>query len=526
MRSTFGGFYVARSGLDAARSNIQTAGNNMANAKSKGYTRQRVDTYAVGSYNGRMRYATDPKDYLGEGVRIDGISQVRDPYLDVRYRTEATKLGGTGAESGVLTDLSYVFDSMVNTEFDTQFSDFMTQLQALAESPSDPVTENIVRTSATTILQLFHKQSSELRSTREHCIEEFENEAIRGANTLMSNIAELNREIKSAHVSGNPALELLDQRNLMLDELSQYANIEISYTPVNIGGSNTVDELNVHLVTANGDKFTLVKNDEFRQFGSVLGADGKYNVILNDYDGTLADTSDFGSISLTNGDISDELQTGAFSGYLKMLNDTGEFDTPPTTSRGIGYYQQMMDSLANKFAEVFNNANSTAGNNKPMFESSVVGEDISASNIKISEQWENSSSGSYITNTKRPQIPGVEAPDDSSNILFMIDQFTNDQQYTSTGGAQVFEGSFQECVANMSTTLGLQIEGNKRIHKTHQININEVESLRQSVSGVNLDEEGINLIMYNQALTASSRFMTTLDEALERIVTSMGLVGR
>lgn len=526
MRSTFGAFYVGKSGLEVARSNLQTSGNNMANATSKGYTRQRVDSYAVGSYNGTMRYATDPKDYIGEGARIDGVSQVRDPYLDVRYRTENSKLGETGAIEGMLTDLGYVFNSATNTEFATQFSDFVKQLQALAESPSDPVTENIVKTSATTILQLFHKQSNELKGCKENAETEFVDNAMLNANSILKNLASLNKEIKAAHVSGNPALELVDKRNVLLDELSQYVDIDISTKPVDIGAGITVDELSVCLTTANGDKFKLVDNDKFRQFDAVVNPNGKFSVQLNDFDGTLVDTSDFGSISLTNGDVSEHLTTGGFRGYLTMLNDTGEFDTPPSTSRGIGYFENMLDSLASQFAKVFNEANSTTSEDKPMFESSVDGEPISASNIKISEKWENSSSGNYITNSKKEHSPGVSDPDDSSNILNMIAQFKADHKYYSTKGSEVFDGSFQECVANMSTTLGLQIKGNKQINDTHKINIAEVENLRESVSGVNLDEEGINLITYNKALTASSRFLTTLDEALDTIISRMGVVGR
>ncbi|MEG0979298.1 MAG: flagellar hook-associated protein FlgK [Oscillospiraceae bacterium] len=525
MRSTFGGFYVARSGLDAARSNIETTGNNITNANSIGYTRQRVDSFAAGSYNGTMRYSTDPSRFIGSGVKISGISQMRDPYLDMRYRVEGAKLGETGAKGDVFTDLGYIFDSATNTDFDTQLGDFVKQLQALAENPSDPVTENIVKTSATTILQLFHQCASELNQVKNQAQTQLSDQAVKSANLAMQSIAELNQAIKSANVSGNPALELVDERNTLIDQLSQYVNLDVITKDVDVGSGVIVKELSVNFVASNGDKFNLINNDKFRQFEVSQGVNGKFDIVLTEANGSVVDSSDFGSISLTNGVLTDQLRSGVFSGYLTMLNSKGEFDTPPNTTKGIGYYEGMMDSIANKFATVLNEANSTSGNNKPLFESSVVGEQIKASNIAISEGWEKSS-GSYITNSKLPSTPGVENSDDSSNILYMISLFKSDINFDSAGGNQVFNGTFQECVSNIATTLGLQIKGNTRIHDTNKSNIHDVEYQRQSVSGVSLDEEGINLVMYNQSLTAASRFLTTLDEALETIVTRMGVVGR
>ncbi|MFY9380222.1 MAG: flagellar hook-associated protein FlgK, partial [Acutalibacteraceae bacterium] len=328
MRSTFGGFYVAKSGLDVARSNIETTGNNITNANSIGFTRQRLDTYAVGSYRGTMRYATDASMYIGEGAKISGTSQMRDPYLDVRYRSEAAKLGSTGAQSEVLKDLGYVFDSATETEFDTQFSDFIKQLQSLAESPSDPVTENIVKTSATTILQLFRQNATELNTIKNQAKTEFTSGAVRTANLALQSIGELNQAIRSANISGNPALELKDDRNMLIDQLSEYLNIEVTTKEVDVGSGVIVEELSINFVASNGDKFNLVNNDKFRQFEVTEAIDGTFGLVLTESNGALVDSSDFGSIALVDGDITSQIKSGAFSGYLSMLNDKGEFDTP------------------------------------------------------------------------------------------------------------------------------------------------------------------------------------------------------
>ena len=72
----------------------------------------------------------------------------------------------------------------------------------------------------------------------------------------------------------------------------------------------------------------------------------------------------------------------------------------------------------------------------------------------------------------------------------------------------------------------MEVESLDRLNVTYTNNVNGIDEQRQSVSGVSLDEEGINLIMYNQSLTAASRFMTTIDEAMDTIINKMGIVGR
>lgn len=525
MRATFSGFYIAKQGLDAARAQLDVTGQNISNAKTTGYTRQCVDTYAVGPYNENMRYALTNDANIGNGVQIGGTSQMRDPYLDVRYRRENAKLGAATSESNGLTDLGYLFDSATDENFDTQFSNIVTQLQSLSSNPSDTVSENLVKTSCSTLLQMFNSYSTQLGSLKDQHVDNLKNGTIASANECLSSIAQLNESIKSSALSGNSALELNDQRNLLLDQLSQYANIEVGYNTVDIGSGVSVEELSVNMVAPNGDTFNLVDNGSYRQFEMTQDGD-KVGIKLEESDGTAVETSTSGSISLTNGDITDQLNTGSFYGELKYLNGEGEFGNPPTEVRGLPYYQKMLDTVAQKLASVMNNANSAAdGTEKPLFASSVDGEEISASNITISKGWE-ASSGKYITTTKKVADGGTENTDDNSNILNMIALFSQSNDFKTKSGHSLFSGTFQECVSNISATQGLEKKAVTREYDTCTSNIDDIDQLRQSVSSVNVDEEGINLIMYNQSLTACSRFMTTLDDAMDTIINKMGVIGR
>ena len=525
MRATFSGFYIAKQGLNAARAQLEVTGQNITNATTKGYTRQCVDTYAVGPYSQNTRYALTKDAHIGYGVQISGSSQLRDPYLDVRYRRENAKVGEAAAQYNGLTDLGYLFDSATEESFDTQFSDIVTQLQTLSNKPSDTVSENLVKTSVSLLLQMFNNYSSQLDSLREQHIDNLNNGTILNANQCLSGIAELNQAIKSASLSGNSALELKDQRNLLLDQLSQYVNIEVAYSPVNVGGGVSVEELSVNMIAPNGDKFNLIDNESFRQFEMTENGD-TIGIRLLEANGAVVETSVNGSINLTGGDISDQLNTGSFYGELKYINGEGEFGDPPSKVRGLPYYQKMLDTIALEFAHVMNEANRGAdGTEKPLFASSVTGETMSAGNITISDEW-SQATGSYITKTKEVASGGTENTDDNSNILHMISLFNQKNAFQTENGYALFSGTFQECISNISATQGLEKENISSQYKIYASNIEDIDTLRKSISTVDTDEEAINLIMYNQSLTACSRFMTTLDEALDTIINRMGIVGR
>ena len=205
-----------------------------------------------------------------------------------------------------------------------------------------------------------------------------------------------------------------------------------------------------------------------------------------------------------------------------MLNNNGEFDDP-ATSKGIGYYQKSLDLLANQFATSFNKANNTAGyTDHDLFATNDNTTEITAKNIKIADGWANNKYG--ITASQDADAP-VGAND---NISHMITMMKESMTY-STGGAndvQIFEGSFQEYFVNMGTQLGLDINSSSEILNNHTSLASSINDNRDNVSGVSLDEEGMNMIQYSQAYNASARLMTVLDEALDTLINNMGVVGR
>ncbi|MPM44376.1 hypothetical protein SDC9_91054 [bioreactor metagenome] len=194
----------------------------------------------------------------------------------------------------------------------------------------------------------------------------------------------------------------------------------------------------------------------------------------------------------------------------------------------------MLDLMASKFASVFNDLNNAGlpsgtaeADLHNLFGSSDGGE-ITAKTISIASGWSSDKYG--IT-------ASVDDPTNDSaneNILKMISALDADQSFIDTGSdpadtsddKTIFTGSFHEFFSKLNTTLGIDIESTSTTLDNYISVTNEISDSREAISGVNLDEEGMNLLKYQKSYNAAARLMTTLDEALDTLINNMGVVGR
>ena len=528
IRSTFASFVTAQLGLQASQRALDVTGQNMANVNTLGYTRQRVDLVSVTSGGYTNRYAFRPSNEIGQGVKVAGISQVRDQFLDVRFRREYSKLGEVEAKYAVLDDLSSVFDEISVTGLNNQITDFVSQLQSLSTQTGNSEFDGIVRASAEMLAKLFNQYSKQIETVREQQTYQLEKIDVPRVNTILESIASLNQSIREDQTYGNPSLELKDQRNLLLDELAQYTKIDVNYTPVELAPGIIVEDVNISMVsdTVPTTYTSLVDNINFATLTTGKDADGNSQIFLTDWAATPVTS-----------EITDKVTTGVLKGLLDQLNKSGEFDTPPTDQRGIGFYSNMLDLLAQQVAERFNEANSYLNPNydpldptqgpefltdHPLFENFNGGTaGITAANISTAQGWMRNEYG--ITTTKRELAGDNSGARD--NVLYMISLFSTKFDYNTPNGT-IFNGTFQEFFSQTGSILALDTEATGKLVGNYNTVVNGVIDLREGVSSVSLDEEGINLLRYQKSYNAAARLMTTLDEALDTIISRMGIVGR
>lgn len=253
---TFGSFTTALLGMYTSQHGLSVTGNNISNINTPGYTRQSLDQISL-SMSGPDRYAQRNNVKIGNGALAVGVSQLRDPYLDIRYRSEAASVGATSKRLDILNSIAMVLDEIgagddENGIISAQFSDLLKTLQNLSDQTNQGEYDTQVRSSASALATLFNSAATELEEVYNSTVTHFKQD-LTAVNEILSNIRDLNVSIRKCDLHGDPGLELRDERNRLIDELSEYVKIDVTYTEEDIGMGMTIEKLSIRLANANPD---------------------------------------------------------------------------------------------------------------------------------------------------------------------------------------------------------------------------------------------------------------------------------
>lgn len=553
IRSTFAGFTTAHLAMAASQRALDVTGQNIANINTEGYTRQRLDIASLNTQKGDF-YNANSTIKVGYGVEMTGVSQLRDPFLDAQYRSQISKLGTTDAHAAGFEQLATIFDESTMQGVRSAFISLSSSLSTLSTQAGNKENDTAVRSNMQVLLNLFRENSVRLNDIREDMQVGFETTDIKDLNGILENIAQLNSNIKNSQILGNPALELQDKRNLLLDELGSYLPITANYEDVTIGPDQTVEILKVNFTDTNGQIHTLVSDGRFGSFDvDIYGQ--PVTLTLTDTNSTTKQIA--GNVKDVDGkdQYVDLLGSGTIKGTLDFLNKSGDFDN--SDFKGLGYYEKALDSLVRTFAEMFNEANKelkkdadgnpiqatdVSGNpifkldengnpttepvyeyiDRPLFETPDPTKPFSASNIKVASGWLDGTYGITISNKVINNGTGSTADENILNMVKLLDKSIDFE----SNGIKFYTGSFHDCFANIENTLGIDAKSANTLLENQIAVLNQTSNSRDGVSGVQLDEEGMSLLHYNQSYNAAARLMTTLDEALDKLINGTGVVGR
>jgi flagellar hook-associated protein 1 FlgK len=257
--------------------------------------------------------------------------------------------------------------------------------------------------------------------------------------------------------------------------------------------------------------------------------------------------------STANYALDDNDLYGKLQAYRELLTESGEYasaytvgqvDEGAASKRGIPYYQKALDALANQIATQFNNLNTNNGakltilnpdgtdtgkevaNSGALFSNDGKGNDttnITAANISIARNWAEGTTrivNSYKETVKDAGVPST-ASDNIDRFIALMDKKL---PYT-VGTTTVFQGTFQEMLTNISSTLGSDIHSTDIQLTTAQDAAIELDTSRDSVSGVDLNDEAMGLMQYQKSYSAACRLMTVLDEVLDKLINGTGTTG-
>ncbi|MBR6755829.1 MAG: hypothetical protein IKM15_02645, partial [Peptococcaceae bacterium] len=362
-RSSFSGLYIARSGIVTAQGNLDVTGQNITNINTNGYTRQRLDIRSIGDSGYKSKYSNQGVK-IGYGVEATGIQQLRDASLDARYRTENAEYGYEDVFVSGLNDLQGILDESINEGLQAQLSEVMTSFESLLSDASGAEYINVVKNNIQLVNKLFNEISGNVETIFRQNVEDLQME-VDNVNMILEKIANLNDLIRTDKLVGNSALELMDERNLLLDELSGIMDIRYQVD------AEDYEAMSIYLMDSNGNKHILVDNEDFVEFELRPSADEigrgtniSINIKNEEYTYTYAEN---GAILTQDKNehyietvpptqsiyvFGDDMENGSLGAYLDLLNADGDPE-----NRGIEYYMERLDTLANTFAKMINDIN-------------------------------------------------------------------------------------------------------------------------------------------------------------------------
>ena len=189
-------------------------GNNIANVNTTGYTRQRLEQSSFGA-SGADRYYSSFDSRVGNGVLCTGLTQLRDPYLDIRYRGEMANVGSMDAKLGGLENIQAVLDEVGKGDdafgiIEAQLSDMVAKLRQLSDQTGHSLYDIQVRASADTLTKQLNAYASRLQEVYKNNMASYQQDVSK-INGILTNIRDLNATIRKNEIHGDNSLELRDE---------------------------------------------------------------------------------------------------------------------------------------------------------------------------------------------------------------------------------------------------------------------------------------------------------------------------
>ena len=503
MRSTFIGLETARSAIVVNQIAQDVVANNLANLDTDGYTRQRVERAATAISTYSNRVSSNSASGNGTGVTALGISQVRDSFLDKCYRDENSVNSGFSQTADMLNDILSVFPDGADYTDDSGLigglESLYTNLNTFIQSPTSESEANLVKSSFTNLTQILNQLDSGLTTVCQRQTEDLQTTVDR-TNDLMEQIASLNKNIAAdATVKANTGSkysqsnELLDERNLLLDELSSYGDINVTENSdgtvsVNMGGKLIVDR-------------------------------GEYDSLSMN-----VDENNYVDVSWRTSGDSISLSSGSIKSYVDVINGRGSNvqSNKETAVQGIPYYRDRINQFASALADV---ANSTipvsldSSGNATSYKTLLGGYEsdgteakaVTAGNISISDEWSANGAGYIIYN-------------DSENVEDYAQLLSNkifEDSYTFNSYGESYTGTFSNYTIDMLGKIGTDVSFNEGRSEATATIADDYLSSRDAISGVQQDEETSNMLIYQRSYQAAARIMTVMDDMLDTLINDM-----
>jgi flagellar hook-associated protein 1 len=456
---------VGKRSLSNAQTALQTVSHNIANKSTEGFSRQRVDLVTnppIGSGNVR----------IGMGARAAQVSRVNNPWLEKQIQRENTNLGFTDSRAQALSRVEQIYNEQNNKGLNQYLGDFYNAFRELANTPESLATRTLVKEAGTALAQDFKRVNGQLKDVQVDLDGQIKT-SVEEVNQITKEIADLNGKIQLVEVQNIPANDERDRRDLLLKKLGE--KMDVSWAE---GKDGMVS------VTA-GNTAILVSGLSSRDLqASYTGDRDKVEIFYRSSDnGTLFN-------------ITDQIKGGRVGGALEIRDQL------------IEKHLDTIDNMAYSLASEVNKAH-TAGFDKygkTGIEFFDMPDDVQGAAERLNVNQEIALDSGKIAAAARLNSPGDNT---IANIISSLQY-----QKVMDEGNSTIDDFYNAQVGQIGTIAQRAIKSND----TQKSVLDQLTQIRESISGVSLDEEATKMIEMQKAYDASARLIRTADEMFDTIL--------
>lgn len=581
MRSTFSGLNTMVRGVFSNQLSLDTVGHNITNASTEGYSRQSVNLAATRGQNVSSLYGDV---IVGTGVDSVSIQRARNIYADKQFWSETSQQQYYKTCQTNYDKVEAIFNDSDKTGILNSMEEFYKAWQDLSANASTDSNRVAVIEKGNVFTDKLKTATQQMQSQINAQYDDMSS-TLTKINDITNQLTKLNQNIMSTEATGASANDLRDKRDLLVDELSGYMNLNVyeddngMYTVVSNGVSmvNGINRLTLEMSTPIANS-TYGINDysiQIKESGiAYIPTDGSLKAQLDtiaedkSYIDKMADMAGFMLTTFNNmhqqgaGIDGSDSSLGTADGPTFGINFFGDNNTVytwdsdthsvvatemqnGTVKRSLAYTESTANGVTTRRPSVKIDGTVAAKTNLDgvniinalSINTAIAATGgtslIAARSFTVTQDTD--ANGAYL-DTYRVTANG---PKDGTNAVNMSSLFNLEKSNVTTTADISFNGtaisndkraidniSLNAYYNSMMSQLGSDSESVDDKADAQDDLINQIVSWRSSTSGVDWNEELTNMIMFQQGYSACSRCLTTMDEMLDKLINSTGMVGR
>lgn len=455
---------IGKRAMMNSQTSLQTVAHNIANKGTEGFSRQRVDQVTAPPI-------TEGRLQLGQGSRAAQVTRIGNPFIEKQLQAATGNMGQASAYSESMARVEQVFNEQQNKALNSYISDFFNSFRELSNNPESTTIRTIVKESAEALVKDFSRVDSQLSEVQRDM--DFQLKArITEVNNMTKEVADLNQQITSVEIQGNPANDQRDRRDLLVKKLNEIMDVRVAESDTGMISVSTAGNA------------ILVSGLDHMQLETATDDRGRTTVVAQS------------SPNHPSNDITKRIKGGMLGGLLYVRDDV------------VDGLKDKMDELAFNVSNEVNSAHQLGfdrrGTQGGAFFQGLQEKAGASKFIKVNQDILND-----VNRIAAAAKPGAPGDNTVANVISQIQYQTKMSDGTAT-----LDDYYNSIVGE----LGVQAAQSNKMRESQGNILQQINTIRESVAGVSLDEEATKMIEFQKTFDASARLIRTADEMFDTVL--------